>query len=416
MIYLAFKASRRKEYVSPSVLFCSGFAISTLFSTLNVYNWNYSISPNTVFIILLSVLVFGFGCRLGNRISIRTEKKWINYNKNWSVRTNSLLFFLGLIVLLCCGVRIFDIIQTTKSSNLFSGAIALYRYNSAPSKITNIIKICDALVSSILIFVIIDIAKKNSHTKYTHYILLVIGIIYYALSSSRIEIIYVFIYGIVAYLIELKVKNSKLNIHSIMLALKIGLLLLLIFFAAGFLTGKSQAQKSMFDNISLYAGSSIDAFDIWLNRVKHVGNYYGSITLIGISNLLSLLGVNIQVAGDPTLTYINIGNMLHTTNVYTCLAEYISDVGFAGSYIIIMILGMISQIIYRKALISRIMGKQKYYALYIYMAPIILLSSIAERFFSTFFTLSTIVFMICIKLLLSLQYKSEAKAYELYIL
>lgn len=403
LLLLLYLKINKWDFASPNVLFCAGFVVSSFFFAINTNNWNYTISYKTIGFILFGILFFDFGCRVGNRILVRTGN--VNKSKGVYVNQKTLNAIVFSVIIVCFLVRIYDIKQITGSISLLSGALGMYR-NSALTRMSNVIKICDALVSTIMIFESLLLIKKVfTKEKGISFpiIMLVLGMIYYVMSSSRIELIYVFTYLLVAYFFELKLQNIKVNFKVIKYVLISGFLLVVIFFGAGYLTGKSQVQVSVFDNISLYAGSSIGAFDIWVEKFQYSGQYFGSIIFYGISNILSLFGIHTSIISDPSITYINIGNMLHTTNVYTCLGELFSDVGIVGAYVILVLEGLISQVIYKKAKKTKSEGNNFYFCVYLYLSPIILLSSIAERYFTTFFTLSTIVFIFCISLLLNIQ-------------
>ena len=392
-----------KDFSAPDVLFSSGFLISSFFFAINTNNWKYIIKLFTVGLIVLSIIIFFCGCRLGDKIVI-LHRKVIISNK---IKINPKLFYIIILflVLCCCVFRVLDIYESTHSLNILTGAIGLYRFNYHITKYSNIIKICDAVVSAIMVYEamsIHNIVTNQLKDNIKSIVVLLLGLIYFALSSSRIEIIYVFAYIFVSYCISLRTNGNKINYKAIGYAFSILISVFVVFFIAGFLTGKSQNQISAFDNISLYAGSSIGALDYWLYKVNHVGMFFGSIIFSGISNFLSLFGHSLNLHSDPSITFINLGYMEHTTNVYTCLTELFSDVGFLWTYVIIFIEGFISRLIHKKALYKY--NKENIYLyVYLYLTPLIILSSVAERFFSTFFTFSTLIYLIITKFLINIQ-------------
>ena len=380
----------------PGALFCVGFVVSSFAFMINTGRWNYVISGYTIFVIVISVLVFMLGSSFSTKIRVSGSNRHFSIFK-FKIRKKNLTTIFIILFFLSFIVRILDIYYATGSLDILIGALGIYRFNPKETQFTSIVRLFDATVNSIVIYQIMKLVQKiiKREGKIKSQILFIIlGLAYFALSSSRIELIYIFIYFAIAYYAGIKYHGKKINIKAIKTILFIIIGLYFVFFAAGYLTGKSQMQESVFDNISLYTGSSIGALDSWLKNNQSIGNYFGSTIFRGVSNFLSLVGIPLNLPKDPYIRFINLGNMPHTTNVFTCLAELLGDVGMIGMIVVLFLEGAFSGYVYKKAKLMYKQNKSSLFCIYLYLAPLILTSSISERFFRVFFTFSTVVFLL----------------------
>ena len=382
------------DITSPSSIFCLGFMLSSFMLFLNTNIWRYDISRFTILLIFSSVLVFFAGCILGNyfRLSFKLRKK---ISMNIFINELNFQIILLIIVLLCLGLRFLDIYQKTGNLNIFGGAIRAYRY--AGDRSTSIsMKFCSPLISAISIFSIFTLIENTENNRKKNKLFLpiiLLSMIFFLLSSSRIEIIYIYIYALFTYLIISKTKNQKIRFKTIIFIVATVVLLYASFFGAGYLTGKSQVQVSFFDNISVYTGSSIAGLDLWLKDFNYSNEHFGSLIFNGISNIFALFGKKGMFISDPSFRFVNIGSMVHTTNVFTCIAEMLSDVDFFGLYLLLFFEGFFVQRLYNSAQMDYVNNKKMRVSVYIYLVPLLLLSSISERIFMAFLTLSTVIFI-----------------------
>lgn len=398
----------KRDLAAPGSLFCLGFLTSSFFLMLNTAKWNYHISGKTVFFVCASVLVFQIGCSLGKKIRINTNL--LPAIMRLSINKRFLKIFIIVVIIASFVIRIFDVYYATGQINVFSGALYIYRFNPKETQFTSLVRLCDAAMAAIIIYNVTILAEKTifrENRKLKNAGVVLLGVLYYALSSSRIELIYIFIYYAIAYYFCIKSNDMRVNMKTIRTILLIVALLYIVFFVAGYLTGKSQMQESAFENISLYTGSSIGALDKWLGENSETGQYFGSVIFRGISNILSLLGLPTNFVKDPHIRFINLGNMSHTTNVFSCIAELLSDVGSFGMFLILFLEGTFSQILYKKARIMYKKNEKYSMCVYLYLAPILVASSISERFFRVFLTLSTIVFLVIIRFILNSKNKED---------
>src|SRR5699024_6106445 len=92
------------------------------------------------------------------------------------------------------------------------------------------------------------------------------------------------------------------------------------------------------EKISIYAGSSIKALDIYLQQPNNNGaEAFGQETLINIYGFLSKINISVPVTSRH-LEFVQFGDYL-TTNIYTALRRYINDYVFVGMVMLQYLIG-----------------------------------------------------------------------------
>lgn len=400
LIYFLYSILRyRKELMSPAVIFTTGFLLSSFMFVLNTDIWNYVITDETLIYMSFGMGVFLLGCQSfseKNAIPDNTLSKI-----NIEVNSKFIVFLFFLISIIGIVLRLYVLVYSLGSMSLANEALGEYRMSHQDTPYDLALKFISPCMSAIAIYAILNFltCKYNKHIfKISSFVLICGFFIFNLLSSARIEIIYLFIYILVFYVI-VKLGDSFSNIRFKNLALFLGVfaIFFVVFFALGFLTGKSQEQTSVFDNISIYTCSSIGAFCEYQKIYVYTPEDMFTDSFKGIYTLLSYMGIdfNIQAHGK-SLGFVQYGNMTHTTNVYTFFQTLLHDFGYIGSYIGVFIEGGIYQKFYNKAKKNLLRRKYSWLYFYMFISPFILLSSVAERFCNAFLTLTSIVFVISI--------------------
>lgn len=399
VIYLFFK----KDLCSPIILFSSCFLISSFIFMLNTNIWNYEIAYKTMIIIVFSILFFSLGCIIGNKMKVNVKNsKPINKESQIIIMNKKMYYAFFAITIIAICVRMLSVLYTVGNLDIFNGSIGMYRHYDGSVKYDFYLKLLSPCMSAIVIYSIIVLLScfKNKMEGYFKYLLLILGyFIYNMLSSSRIDIIYLFIYisGIYIFTRKKTFKKSK-NIWSYCLLILGVYVFIRIFFSLGYLTGKSQIQTSVFDNISIYSASSIGALDVYLKQFSYSIQNLFTYSMKGLFNFLSYFNINLSTIDTDQFGFIMYGNMTHTTNIYTSLSVLIHDFGYIGSMIVLFFEGLFFQYIYIKTKKYYEAGNFSWLMTYVYIMPLIMLSSITDRVFSSLLTITTIIFLMFIKL------------------
>ena len=396
IIFLVVFIYSKRSFCAPRLFFSLSFMLSSFLFFLNTGKWHYVISDGTFLFIVASVIVFLSGSILLGK----KEKSRVIVHNNVRIGTIAFILF-GLIEIAGIAFQVLNYLSVLRYS--VTGDFSALREYDVELPYEIYLKFLTPSITGIALFGIADLfnrcGRKNGRRNIKRFIrpiILLIGFfIYCALSSSRIEIIYLFVYFFVFYNLALKNDRRPILNPRLVLVLSIGAALLIAtFFGLGFLTGKSQKQESVFDNISIYACSSIGALDCYMNEhFKYdISNMFTQ-TMKGVYNFLPYLGITKELDVSGEVNFVQVGDMSHATNIYTCLRTPLHDFNYFGSLIFIFIEALIYNAIYKKARRAKKVTDVSF-VLYLYVAPFILMSAVSERFCTSFLTITTIVFIL----------------------
>lgn len=396
--------SRKCDLLDPAVLLSGGFTVSSFIFALTNNTWNYIISDNTVIWIVLSIISFNWGSRFMKGIRIKEISQRFYTIKEYSCSTFLFIILLS-IELLYIVLRYYSIVSVVGSFSFSENALKIYNIESKGNVAFGLpLKILSAIVSIIGVFaavLIVNEFKSKNKRVFKPLILLMLYLLSTILSSARIEIIYTMIYLAVFALLSFASEHKyKISIKTMIISI-IGIILLgRVFFSLGYLTGKSQIQVNIFDNLAIYGGSSIGAFDHYLKRMVETTDNLFTLSAKGVYTLLSYFGIHINRTATDTIGFVQLGNMQHTTNVYTGLMVVFHDFGYFGALIIMFLQGAFYQYLYRRAKMPKETVLSVWSLIYVYIAPFIILTSITDRFFTQIFTISSIVSYIAISIII----------------
>lgn len=340
----------KKNILNPSVILCSVFLVSLFFSVLNVKKWGISFHLNTVLIVLGTIIVFIFG----NSIAYLLPKKQFKITKkDEKIKIKAIsfktIFFIDIILL----ILLYKYFQETYRLSIIGGNPGGYNLMLAYARnaqlnffrMSRIIGYSIFFANSIsyvcfFIFSHITIFEKF---KIKNLYLLSPTIIYCGfiiLSTGRTSFIYLIIYMLIVFFI---LYQQKYN-FSFKVMKKIvfcGFLSLIIFFIifnlSGSLKGNILTKEAIFRRISIYAGSSIPALNIYINSPKIPNKYFGENTLFSIYKILRKFGYEIPQLYPP-YEWMYFGGI--KTNICSAIRRYYEDFGIEGLILITFFLGV----------------------------------------------------------------------------
>ncbi|MDD7409789.1 O-antigen polymerase [Fusobacterium gastrosuis] len=336
----------KKNILNPSVVICSVFLVSLLFSILNINNWNLKFNLETVLIVLYSLIVF----ILGNTLVIVLKMKNINIFEETEIRKGS--FYLHFLVMILLSLLIIPYFKGTYQLSIIGGnpggydKMLMYTRKAKLSfynigKFNTLSLYLARAVSYISIYIFSHVTIFKGFKFKNLYLLMptIIYSIFLILTTGRNYFIYLTAYILVIYftLFQRKYKFNKKLYKTIIVYGIVGLtLFIIIFLAAGFLTGKTQ-RRGVFEEISLYVGSSIPALNLYMENERIAPELFGQNTLFRIYNILRKLGYSIPQLYAP-FEFVNLNERL-TTNIYTGIRRYYQDFGFIGLTVMMYFLG-----------------------------------------------------------------------------
>lgn len=410
-----------RDILSPFVIVCGMFTLSTFFAVLMTPLWNLQLSAITVIVIVLGIIMFGFG---------EYTVRWVHENK-WSYRSaykeidkKEISIPLGktILVSICLLILVIIYFQKIYEISLIAGndkgylgmleyaRIVMIQQGINPGLLLNQIFRVSTCIAYLYVFVILykRIYLGEKKVGFFNFLPIILYLFLALLSTSRTYFTQIAIYTLIVGFLFYYKKGNKISVKN-MKIIKIGVTSAFIFFAffsiLGFTTGKTQ-NLGVFNTISYYLGGSISALDNYLNNPPASSGYFGSETLYIFYNTLNMLGFDVPTFPLP-LESIQGANK--SSNVYTALRRYLQDYGFLGMMLIQYILGLLYALAYLSVKNSKKYGLNIiFYAAFFY--PVVEIA-IEERVFSDILSLATVIkilsFYLFYKILIDAKIKSQ---------
>lgn len=397
ILFAVILQNSKYQLTSPKVLLTSGFMVSTLVFAIATSIWHYEISVATLFYIVISIIVFLSGCHIG----FKTKVKRIHEINN-DIEIGYVSFFIFMLIILV-GIYVRYLVIIELVGRIGEGDLAGLRGEDVTSSYDTYLKFLTPSISAICIYAIAYLFSeyRKGTKRYLKSIFIILGyFIYCALSSARIEVIYLFVYLFVFYSILInKDKKPKITPKIMAYMAVFTALGVLAFYGLGYLTGKSQNQESVFENVAIYTASGIGALDVYLTEFNYSINNIFTSSFKGVYIFLSYFGLPFNSSSwtDPNeMNMIMYGDMNHNTNVYTFLRPLVHDYNYIGSLVFVFFEGWLYTLIYKRAINSSSV-RNLWLFLYVYSCPFIFMSSISERFCNVFISVTTLAFILFIK-------------------
>lgn len=342
----------KKNILNPSVVLCSVFLVSLFFSILNIKNWEINFYLNTILIILGTIIIFIIGNSIVYLLPKKSKIIYKGIDNSVYIKLVSfkVMFFINLISIVLLYKHFKEIYKLSILGGNPGGYNMMLYY--ARNAMLNFYYVENALVKysfyffkaiSYINFFIFSYFIIFGKYKLKNMILLIFPIIIYCISiilnTGRVDFIYLLIYMLIVFFILYQQKynfSPKITKKIIFYGILSLMAFFIIFSLVGLFTGKTQS-RSVFEMISIYTGSSLPAFNIYMNSPKIPNKYFGENTLFLVYNILRKFGYNIPNLYVPC-EFISFKVM--TTNIYSAIRRYYQDFGIEGLFLITFLLGI----------------------------------------------------------------------------
>lgn len=413
--YLLFE----RDILSPSVMTSISFMLSLLFLIINQGKWNVDIRINTVFYIMLANTMLVIG-EIIARLNFYTKRKKI---ENLIIRKEFFIIpklFTGALLIISIIFIGLTFLEVTRIGRMIdTGRTILGNYRHATSigySIPFYLKIFEKILAAISQLYIFIFIYNVIYYKIKRYIYLTPALLYFvlsAMSSNRSQYIYYFTTVIVMFYFIYQQKNNwsiSGNLKFIKYACLSVVTFFILFIFLGNFTGKVKMYESPFDNISIYAGATIPALDLYLEDYQYDPKNFGKETLKGLSNILTKFGIDFEGNDtDPNKTIQVSSTYVVRTNVYTCIKEYLHDFGIFGLIIVRIIMGYFYTYIYLKIKRNSVKNNSKSVLLFSMIYFPLVIQFISEGFLTYIFTVTQLIQIIVVSLLISWFQKIKIK-------
>ena len=382
-----------KDLLSPWFLLCLAIFGSYCILMLNYTNWQVKIYGKFLLYTVTAIISFGLGCLLVAKL--HTKKVLKNqsgtialftktFKRNYPI--NIFIFFSTV----CAVVYLFKLISDAGSGGSLSDILRKIYNNTAdegysPGFIYN--QMMEIVIAIAYINSYRLVLKLNCRKDKISFIKLIIPIILFLIvvmfSTNRNMFLQYAIYFLCIYIIVYSDNYTKKDTNKRIIRKVIPMLAIIVIIF--FLLGKAKQYSSdLFRSISIYAGSGLYSFNIWIENFEGPLSYGASTftTFLGSLNaILNPLGVNLDIKGyqiDEFIYFISSNCYAYDSNIYSALRTYVQDFGYFGAVLFPFIIGVFYHWLFLKAKNSKDGYARVIYCMLIYS---VVFFPILERFF-----------------------------------
>ena len=385
--------------ISPTLLFCGGFAACLISTSLFTQMWNYEMTSVAFTVVLAGCLLFGASAAIFSRIKINNTSTSVA--RDYRLPSNkTYLLALSVFVLIIMLVSLRFIVQTYPSDSL-SGSIA--RYNSVikftddgtdafPSPWDKFRNLASMVGYLFAYYLAQSFVEKDKSTLGLSMFGTMVACLFQVLSASRTMAVgYIFCF-VVAYLMLRRRRDGRLpeiKLKTILLFIAVVSLFLVSFqFIAQTLQGRNTSSDPLV-YISAYIGAEIPNLDSFLQAGGADTNpaIWGYMTF---RNTIRWIGGQF---GIPGFIYqydlpFNVINGVSTGNVYTTFYAFIYDFGYIGFILLTMLMAFVSQVVYSKSCkFNSGWASSVWVIVYSIIAYALLLSFFSNKFYENVFVI-----------------------------
>lgn len=351
-----------RSFVSPWFLMCAIFLFAYVLLLLNYRNWNVNINGIFIIYIISAIVAFGGGCAivnfLGKPVYVKNGGVKVDYLGKVIKTKYPVNFFLLLTLLLSC-VYIFKLLLDVGTGGTFTDKLRrIYELGSECSPgfiFTQCREIITAIAYINTFRIIIRVYTRKDSISFIKLLIPIIAFfVVILISTERNFFLRYAIYFLCVWILIYKETHNQKYINLKIFAQV--LLFLVVIVLMFFIMGKAKQYKSdFFKMISIYAGSGLNDFNLWIKEFNEsllFGKSTFTTFLSSFGTILKIFGINLQGTVsqfDPFIEYVSPNGYLYSSNIYTSLRPYIEDFGYLGVIFIPFLIGVFYQWLYNRA-------------------------------------------------------------------
>lgn len=348
----------------PSVIVSAVFFISVLLVVLNQSQWDYKVSFQTVCFISCALILFSIGVYVGNRVGrLARYKKSTSYlDKNsFGIEISGFnmicLSAISILITISYGLHQYKLAESLGNTRGLGGVIETIRsqvlINPDVFQLGIVLNVGIVFVRAlgfVCLFMVVSsiLYGKRGILKYLIPIAcLVINILFATGRSAFITMVVSCLFFI--YIVQKRREVLRFNKKMIRYTAIGVIVFFVIFRLAGVLTGKS-AILSLWDTVSIYAGSSVVCLDNFLLEMAEIienNSLFGIKTFKGIYNLLNKLGGDFP-QGSNHAEFVFWGDGKYASNVYTAFYPYLQDFGVLCTLFMQVLIGFLFGVVWKR--------------------------------------------------------------------
>ena len=344
----------RFDFMQPSIIFVGTLILSVAMAILFADKWCLTVGIKTFFCLGLAASAFVFGNVFADRCSLTSVQTSGTTGK---LRIGNIKIFFALILMaVLLYYNLVESIEMSIELGNKGGLEEMIRVNrqaieaqlAAFSRWTSYRSMIAQAITYSFLYVFAHNLVVSRSIGLRYLLPLIFYIPMLILNTGRMGLLCLVVYAVVVATIIYQRRQpqslgSRLSTAKALLGA--GIIFAALFMLMGIFTGKTVSEdRTPLVILAHYAGLSIPALDVVLNRDLVESTMIGSHTLHGIYRTLGTLGFDLPRVPLflPFVTFNGID-----TNVYTAEARYIQDYGWLGMTMILWIFGAIYSFAYR---------------------------------------------------------------------
>lgn len=350
--------------ISPQFAFVMCFTPGIIYAFAYVDKWNLELTDLTVITILLGCSVF-WGASIFFNIFFRKFSL-----KTHSVRILScsdsihnlrqklvLLSFLQIVTILLTYLFLYKNYGSHLSEAMYSYRVLSTTHSPEFVEIPAFIKMLRRICLSIgflssYIFIYEIVYKRNNSPKIALFCT-VLSIINSISLGARGDAVHIILAAVIQFLVLSGIKNKGhiLNVRSFIKIFSIFLFIFLSFSFVGELLGRQMSFLEFGDYIAVYLSAELKNLDSFVSLEHFGATFYDSQILSSISRILSILFQDPAIE-HPLVNPFRFVNGYALGNVSTIFYAFLYDGGFCGLIIFTIIMSLVCQYSFYKAVSS----------------------------------------------------------------
>ncbi|WP_036609252.1 O-antigen polymerase [Oribacterium sp. P6A1] len=409
-----------KYVLSPSLIITMMFFLSTFMLLFYAKRWGMVWNDKTTAVILVGILASIIGELFAKKSARRCKGLFdagISYKRKMFLgkedfRENVITLSLGSLIglnLICVVTLIVYYKETIRIASFYAGyeTLLLMQVNKiktsgyAVSSLAQQLLTISNSIALLFAYIVVMNLKKKEKIKYKllYFSPMVLYLITALFTSGRAVLLHFLIAAFVIWFLVYDRERSFVRRGNIKLFSRVIILvvaIIVIFYYAGMLTGKSLHYDALSDNMANYFCSSIYALNAYLGdpAIFDSSSFFGIHTFSGLYTTLRTIGIDIP-RSVVALEYIPCGYVV--TNIYTALRRYFQDFGWVGLFFIMFAVSWFYSRIIALNRTEHFSGVRTILTGMIFY-PLVFMS-IEERFFMNVISISTIYCLVYISIL-----------------
>ncbi len=400
-----------RDLLSPPCIICEGFIISVTFAMTNWAEWGLSsysaVSVGILSLGIVSYLSGSYICYIGNSNFIRKQNNLdsIRYNNTKPIELSTakilICFLLGVITVYLQYSEVRKIVSGSSIAEVFLKYNSLLTNNMLSVEETGSFVVRQSIklsyvVGLILIAILINniLVEGFKRKEFILLISIIPFLILNVVGSTRIGLLKYVAFILSCFNICYHRRRGwkhSLRLKYVIYTIGFLVIVLIAFSRLRIILGRGLRFSPLY-YISVYAGGSIKAFDMYVGNGRSVSSVFGQESFNSLLSFLHRIGI----VSDPykRLDFLNY-NGNYIGNVYTAFRRYYNDFGMAGVVLLSFVAGFLFTQLFLKCRNSSTDSLLDFKAVFFsFFAWGIYMISIEECMFSTVFSVLYITYSV----------------------